>query len=243
MMQILSAQLFAIVSILSCAAWAGDPIPPGFRDDFVEKYDDAWMVLNENADNISLTRNAGMLTITTESGGIWRQYDSAKNIFLIDTPMRSGNFVMTTRIVGFDPQVAYQQAGLICFNDVDNYVKFGLEFDPGNGGKTLAVVPEVNGIDQANAILKVTDAPDELWLRIIRFDETYIFSASNDGKNYVPIVVQKCDRDYPEKVGIIAKNGVPRNSPGVDARFDLFEIVPLETRPELEELIEAQMKF
>lgn len=221
----------------------GDPIPPGFRDDFVETYNDAWTVLNENADNISLTKTHGMLTITTEHGGIWRDYDNAKNIFLIDTPMKHGNFVMTTRIVGFDPQTRYQQAGLICFNNIDNYVKFALEFDPGNGGKTLSVVPETDGIDHENAILQVKGVVSDLWLRIVRYDEKYIFSSSRDGKNYETVVIQKCDVDFPLNVGILAKNGNGNDAPGIDACFDLFEIVPLETRPELESLIKQEMEF
>jgi regulation of enolase protein 1 (concanavalin A-like superfamily)/Zn-dependent protease with chaperone function len=220
-----------------------DPIPPGFRDDFIETYNDAWTVLNENSENVSLTKTRGMLTITTEPGGIWRSYNNAKNIFLIDTPMKYGNFVMTTRIVGFDPQARYQQAGLICFNDIDNYVKFGLEFDPGNGGKTLAVVPETDGIDHENAVLQVNDVVDDLWLRIIRYDEKYIFASSRDGKNYKTVVIQKCDVDFPSKVGILAKNGNRNDAPGIDACFDLFEIVPLETRPELERLIKREMEF
>jgi regulation of enolase protein 1 (concanavalin A-like superfamily) len=238
-----TALVFAILPFLSCPVWADDPVPPGFRDDFVQEYNDAWSILNKNSDNISLTKTPGMLTIRTEPGGIWREYNDAKNVFLIDTPMQSGNFVMTTRIVDFNPQVKYQQAGLICFNDVDNYVKFALEFDPGNGGKTLAVVPEVDGIDHENAILKVKGADSEMWLMIIRYDETYVFSASRDGKNYKTIVSQKCELDFPAQVGIIAKNGAPRNPPGIDARFDFFEIVPLETRPELIELIETAITF
>ena len=222
-----------------------DPIPPGFRDDFVAEYDEAWTVLNENSANISLSKKPEALTITTELGGIWRDYNNAKNIFLIDTPMKSGDFVMTTRIVEFDPQANYQQAGLLCFNDVDNYVKFGLEFDRGNGGKTLVVVPETNGIDQQNAILQVNNAVDELWLRVIRYDEKYIFSASHDGNSYKTVVIQKCDVDFPAKVGIFAKsgNGSGKNASGIDASFDLFEIVPLETRPELELWIKSELAF
>lgn len=150
---------------------------------------------------------------------------------------------MTTRIVDFDPQVPYQQAGLICFNDVDNYVKFALEFDPGNGGKTLAVVPEVDGIDHENAVLKVKGAVREMWLMVIRYDETYVFSASRDGQNYKTIVHQKYELDFPAHVGIIAHKGAPENPSGIDAQFDFFEIVPLETRPGLKELIEAELTF
>jgi len=241
-MRVFSIHLLVILLLLNNAVQADDPSPLEFRDDFDGKYDEAWTILNENAENISLTKNTGMLTITTEKGGIWRQYHNVKNIFLIDTPMTSGNFVMTTHIVDFDPQQPYQQAGLICFNDIDNYVKLALEFDAGNGGKTLAVVPEIDGMDLENATLKVKEVVRDLWLRIVLYDGKYIFSASRDGKNYRTIARQKCDLDYPAMVGIIAKNGAA-NSPGVDAKFDLFEIVPLETKPELIELIEAEMVF
>ena len=113
-MRIFTSHLLVILALLNSAVRADDPSSLEFRDDFDGKYDEAWTILNENAENISLTKNSGMLTITGESGGIWRGQTSAKNIFLIDTPMRSGNFVMTTRIMDFDPKQNYEQARSIC---------------------------------------------------------------------------------------------------------------------------------
>jgi len=242
-MRILSTHLIVIMSILSCSVRADDPVALEFRDDFDGKYDDEWTIINENARNISLTKNSGMLTITAERGGIWGGATSARNIFLIDTPMRSGNFVMTTRIVGFDPKQNYEQAGLICFNDVDNYVKFDLEFDSTNGGRTLAVVPEIDGQDLDDTTLKVKHAEPEMWLRLVLYHDKYIFSASRDGKKFRTISRQTIELDYPAMVGIITQSRVGGGPPDVEVQFDLFEIAPLESKPELIELIEAEMTF
>jgi len=216
---------------------ADDPAKVGFRDDFIGKYDPAWQIINENPDNISLTKQPGMLTITTERGGIWRQNRSARNIFLIDNPLKEKtDFVMTTRIFGVDPNQRYQQAGLLCFDDFDNYLKFDLEFDEGNGGKTLAVVPEVNGIDEDNLVVKVNEVLNELWLRIVKFDNVFVLSASRDGTKYVIIAKQTWGTGRPTQIGLIAKNGSSR-AEGLDVHFDEFEIVPLDTQPDLKNLI------
>jgi len=218
-------------------ALADDPANVGFRDDFIGKYDPAWQIINENPDNISLTKQPGMLTITTRSGSIWGGRKSARNIFLIDNPLKEKtDFVITTRIFGFDPQADYQQAGLLCCDDLDNYLKFVFEFDTDNGGKTLAIVPEIEGNEKKNVVLKVKEIEDEIWLRIVKFDDEFVFTASRDGMKYVIIGKYKLGSGRPAQVGLIAKNG-PSGAPGLDAHFDEFEIVPLDTQPELKNLI------
>lgn len=217
-----------------------DPVKEGFRDDFIGKYDKAWQIINENAENISLTKQPGMLTITTERGSIWRNINSPKNLFLIDNPLKvKTDFVMTTRIFGVDPHANYQQAGLICFDDLDNYLKFVLEFDSGNGGKTLSVFPEVEAVDGENLIVKVNDKLDELWLRVVKFDDLYVLSASRDNKEYKVIARQQWGTGHPTQVGLIAKNGGSR-AVGLDVHFDEFEIIPLDARPELENLVNEE---
>lgn len=151
--------------------------------------------------------------------------------------------MVTTRLVKFDPQVRYQQAGLICFNDEDNYVKFVLEFDPQNGGRTLAVVPEMSGKDQPNAYLKVTDTVDDLWLRVIVYDGTMVFSASRDGVAFRTVAIQKSEIERPDRLGLIAKNGVPKQTPGLDASFDFFEVASLESKPDVKAQLLKELEF
>ncbi len=230
-----------ICSLISAAEpEKSDPATSGFRDDFIGQYDKAWQIINENAENISLTKQPGMLTITTERGSIWRNINRPINLFLIENPLKvETDFVMTTRIFGVDPLANYQQAGLICYDDMDNYLKFVLEFDSGNGGRTLSVFPEVEGIDGENLVVKVNDKLDELWLQVVKFDDLFVLSASRDNKEYKVIAVEQWGTGHPSQVGLIAKNG-GSGADGLDVHFDEFEIVPLTTRPELKALLEAE---
>lgn len=236
---LLVAISFPPLHLLSSA----EPAAEGFRDDFVWKYDPAWKILNPNPENVSLTTQPGMLTITTEAGGIWRKgRKNARNIFLIDNPLpNKGDFVITTRMFGFDPDTPYQQAGIICFDDFDNYLKLVLECDETNGGKTIALVPEVDGTDLDNVVLKVNERLEELWLRAIKFDETYVLAASRDGKEYVTFARQKWGNGHPRQFGLIAKNGPGRSTPGIEVNFDEFEMVPLESRPDLKDELNREL--
>lgn len=216
----------------------------GFRDDFRGKMREEWKILNESRNAINFEKHEDCLTITTENGSIWNNRTNAKNICLIDSPNSVDDFVMTTRLVGFSPQMPYQQAGLICFNDMDNYLKFVFEFDRGNGGQTLTVVPEIEGKSESNLYLKVGQQPDELWLRMIKSGETFLCAASRDGKTYRTVAVINWNNGQPIRhMGLLAKNGGAPNTPGIDAPFDFFEIVSLKSRPELETWIQEQSKF
>lgn len=239
--------LWRMLAILGVGALlvAEEKTVPGFRDDFRGEVRPEWTIRNENPDNIDFNKQDECLTITTEFGSIWNNsQNDAKNVFLIEPPEHLVDYVMTTRLVKFSPDARYQQAGLICFEDEDNYLKFVMEFDPGNGGLTLTVLPEVEGRAEANHTLKVDQKIDSLWLRVIKTGGIYLCAASRDGKTYRTVAVLNWKDDNPTKhVGLLAKNGGSKNSPGTDAHFDFFEIVPLNSLPELLPWIKAQTEF
>jgi regulation of enolase protein 1 (concanavalin A-like superfamily) len=205
------------------------PSAGGFVDDFVGSYHRAWSVLNRNPRNVTLTKPPGMLTITTEAGGIWKTFDEAKNIFVIDNPIAGdADFVMTTRLVGFDPEANYNQAGLICLNDADNYVKCVLQWDDNQGGRALCSLREKGGEDLSTDHIGLDEALDEVWLRIVKRGSRYVTAASVDGQHYRIIGDETWDDGRMAKVGLIAKNGAPDTAPDLDASFDFFEIEPLD---------------
>lgn len=199
----------------------------GFFDDFNGQHDQIWQILNHNPDNVSLTRRRGMLTITTEQGGIWKSFDGTKNIFLIDNPVTDGDFVITTQIDGFDPVANYNQAGLICLDDTDNYLKFVLQWDRNQGGKAVSCLREIAGSEVHSQFVPAQDAPDKIWLRLIKKGDRMIAIASRDGERYHLIAQQPWGQDQPAMVGLIAKNGAPGSAPQLDASFDSFDISPL----------------
>lgn len=202
-----------------------------FYDDFEGQFSRAWSIRKPNPKNISLTKRPGMLTITTEHGGIWKSFDETKNIFLVDNPIAGGgDFVMTTRLVGFDPVSNYNQAGLLCFDDSDNYLKFVLQWDSNQGGRALCSLRESRGDNIHTSYVDVKEKLDNVWLRIVKTGNRYVAAASRDGEQFWVIGEEFWGNGRPAKLGLIAKNGAPRRAPQLDASFDFFAIASDDAR-------------
>ncbi len=103
-----------------------------------------WKPVRTAPSHVSLKKTPGALTITTQRGNIhgeetkdvYGEGIQAKNLYLIDNPLaHGGDFVATTCVSGFTPEMRFQQAGLIVYNDDNNYLKFGYEYNwPKEGG-------------------------------------------------------------------------------------------------------------
>jgi regulation of enolase protein 1 (concanavalin A-like superfamily) len=93
----------------------------------------------------------------------------AKNLYLIDNPLAPEGDFATTCVSGFTPETSYQQAGLIVYNDDDNYLKFGYEYNwPKGSGQAFCILTETDAksdfhyLDQENSGLK------RYWVRIAK---------------------------------------------------------------------------
>ncbi len=199
----------------------------GFRDDFDKKYDPAWEIFNEDPTHLSLTKQPGRLTITTQRGDLWHGFNNTKNIFLLKNPIADGgDFVLTTHLADFEPESDWNQAGLICYDDVDNYLAYTFQYDENQGGRSLCLVREEEAKDLPQAFLEVDRPLDGLWLRIIKRDNQYLVASSLDGQHYHIIAVETWGNGEPLKVGLVATNG-QSNADMIDASFDFFEITPI----------------
>ena len=90
----------------------------GYRDDFDGTALGAgWSVIRGDA---TLTVGGGKLSIPTQAGDLYQTTNTAKNIVLRTGP--TGAFTMTAKI-NHKGLVQYQQAGIIVYNDDNNYVK------------------------------------------------------------------------------------------------------------------------
>ena len=135
----LKAATLLIIAHLSIALYVPMPGCSGEEakllaaDQFEGKFELDWNPIRENPSNVSLTKNPGQLTITTEKGTLGGNEvlrgAPSKNLHLIPNPVADdGDFVMTTCIVGFKPTMIWQQAGLLVYDDDDNYLKYDMEF-------------------------------------------------------------------------------------------------------------------
>jgi hypothetical protein len=193
-------------------------------DDFDDKLGLKWDIINANLSNFSLTKKPGTLTITTQDGHFKEANRSYKNLFLIDTPlMECQDFQITTCLSDFRPLEAYNQAGLICWDDEDNYLEWvyqkmrrrGLNFNAG---------VEADGPTRYTYIQ--ADGPfDKLWLRITKRGKSYECSSSIDGKSFTVRAVENWGDGSPKQIGLFAINGSLTNPPGVDASFEFFKVV------------------
>jgi regulation of enolase protein 1 (concanavalin A-like superfamily) len=226
----LACPLFLLLASALSAAEPGRPDPDRTAvilfDGFDKKLRLNWHPIRHDPQAVSLTSHAGHLTITTQSGTIHRRYGAtARNIFVIDNPLASdGDFAISTRIVAFHPSAAYHQCGLICYDDDDNYLKWTWEFDWPNGtGSVLGALREVDAESEIEHF-PVPDMSRGLWLRISRRGNSYDCESSIDGKTFTRHGRYDWEsKNGPKKLGILAKNGGPEDTPSIEAVFDFFE--------------------
>ena len=121
-------------------------------DDFDGSLGLPWEPRNPDASHVSLDKRPGTLTITTQQGGFFRENTSYKNLMLVENPVKEdGDFELTTCLVCFAPFANVQQAGLVCFNDEDNYIKWVCEWHDVHGGRVFSLVRETAGRPAVNA--------------------------------------------------------------------------------------------
>jgi predicted amidohydrolase YtcJ len=139
-----------------------------------------WSWVNETPSKWSLTARPGYLRILTDSGNI-----GDKNLLLQDAP--AGEFEVSTRVI-FTPADNFQMAGIVLWQDKDNYLKLGRAYcDPaaltcvGNGiyfdkmeGGTLGI----------NNFAAATTSQSEAYLKVVRRGNDYHGYYSTDEWNW-----------------------------------------------------------
>jgi RNA polymerase sigma factor (sigma-70 family) len=198
-------------------------------DAFDGKWLANWKPVRFDPSHVSLTRFPGQLTITTQRGSIYEDHAArgepiAKNLFLMDNPAAgNADFVLTTSISEFTPTAAYQQAAIICYDDDDNYVKLGYEFNHDQKeGQKIVLVCETDAHGKYYQGTAVSGL-QRVWLRLTKRGNRYEYAASTDGKKYEVYGEEPWGNGAQKKLGILAKNGGLEGVPEIDARFDFFE--------------------
>lgn len=82
-----------------------------------------WGVVNP--DPSALDVSGGALHLTGQAGDTWQTTNTAKNLVMLDVP--AGDFTATATLTAPVSKV-YQGAGLIAWQDMDNYVRAGLTY-------------------------------------------------------------------------------------------------------------------
>lgn len=85
--------------------------------------DERWSVVNPDPANLAVSD--GALRIAGQPGDTWQGNNTAKNVVVLDVP--AGDFTATADVSAAVAKV-YQGAGLIAWQDMDNYLRSGLTF-------------------------------------------------------------------------------------------------------------------
>jgi beta-glucosidase len=183
-----------------------------------------WSWVRENASNWSLSRKAGSLLITSEKGDIVSSNNNAMNILLQSA---NTDWTIDSKIIcSRKPSGQTQNAGILAYQDDDNYVKlvyragggrrgmggFGGGFGtPGVQPGSVELVIEVNGYQKSAAMLSMQDIikdDNTLVLKLEKKGNIYTASCSADGKNFK--AVGTADAMLMDiKAGMIVCDGVP----------------------------------
>jgi len=205
-------------------------------DGFDGKLSLGWDILKPDPSHFSLSRHQGTLTITTQEGAFSALKADYENLFLIDRPAPLWeDFQLTTCMSSFKPIAHWNQAGLICYNDDDDYLKFVYQWTTMPAGRVFTVGIETEGSFSFIHFLPRQEA-ERVWLRVTKRGCRYTFSTSFDGRTFLPTGCPEHDRTglfqggvvwgngRVKQVGLFAKNGPDTRAPEIDASFDFFEV-------------------
>lgn len=188
-----------------------------------------WKPVRPDPTQVSLVKNSGKLTITTQIGTLGLDEKAsgrvpAKNLYLIPNPVAvGGDFVLTTCVESFQPTTNYQQAGLLIYDDDDNYLKCDMEWN-----QTRVYFKFIHESNQRRTIItdSATPSSNRTWIRIIKRGTHYERAYSIDGKAFISSGEVAWGNGTPKSVGILAQNGIGQ-ADNIDACFDFFEVRPL----------------
>jgi RNA polymerase sigma factor (sigma-70 family) len=190
-----------------------------------------WKPIRPDESHLSYKKHPGQLTIVTQKGTIHGDAEKAdpnlpaKNIYVIENPLAPDrDFVVTTCIVEFRPKAAYHQAGLILYDDDDNYLKFTFEYDFSGQAPTRFVVVNEQNADPKHEYAEANPEISKLWMRLSRRGTSYDYATSIDGERFVTHGTTEWGKTGPKMIGLIAKNGGEKEVEELDARFEFFEL-------------------
>lgn len=183
-----------------------------WTDDFNSPVlDSRWTWVREDPSHWSLKEVPGQLRIITQEGGIYEDTTGQRNLLLTDAP--KGDFTMTVKCA-IAPTENFQYAGLMVYQDDDNYVQLNRAFtDEGSFNFDMETVGKA--ISQ-----RIPRSATSFYLRISKQGDRYSGDYSPDAETWIP-VGQGTAALSNSKIGICAGNNLPK-VPEISADFDSF---------------------
>ncbi|MFF8347912.1 ThuA domain-containing protein [Cellulosimicrobium funkei] len=206
----------------------------GRSDDFLgtDLDEDRWTVTNRDQ---NLVVRDGRLVVPTATRDFYGTDNTAvPNLVLQDLP--DGPFTATAKVT-LPARQQYQQAGLLIWEDQDNYAKMVLQ------GRSAAADPatrifqfireenaQPNEVNESNSAALGADYPDTVYVRFVSDGASLQAAYSADGIDFTTMPQTKSIADLENaKIGLVALKGNNTTTPVVDAEFDWFHITPDDT--------------
>ncbi len=186
-----------------------------YDDDFNSpQLDPKWHWVREIPTHWSLTANPGYLRIITEPKDIWQQTNTAP-LLLQAAP--SDNYIIETKVY-ITPLYQHQQGGLVIYGNDDNYVRLTYGFFNWIG---IEFGKEISGNFQSIVI----DVPSRAsyYLRIMKIGKSFSGYYSEDGNNWVLVVLHSGVNLTPSYIGLLAFHS-PGGASETPADFDYFKV-------------------
>jgi hypothetical protein len=149
-----------------------------------------WEWVRENKGTVSLSKNTGALTITSEIGDLSEVSNNAKNLLLQSA---NNDWTIDTKLVCSRVPSQPENGGILVYQDDDNFVKLVLRAvtkttrQTGAQPGTIDLIVEENGIAKSMAsfnLRKEITGTSALMLRLDKKGSTYTAFYSLDGEKF-----------------------------------------------------------
>ncbi len=190
-----------------------------------------WSWVRENPANWSLKN--GAVAITSAKGALADDNNDAENILLTDA---NSDWTASTKLMcSRKPSGMAQNAGMVAYQDDDNYIKLAYTASMGRRGPdtesagAIELSIEENGNRKAVATVRLEKAlaDNSLVFKLVKKGDTYTASYSEDGKKFVEVgVVKAVLNDV--KAGVMVCEGA---APAMMRRFAAAAPAQQDTTP------------
>lgn len=160
-----------------------------------------WSFKNKNANAVF---GEGGLTITTEKGAFANEEAQPQNVFMTSA---LGDWVAQSHVtLDATPTASNQQAGLVVYDDNNNYIRFVYEYPTSGTTNVIRVYNVVNGVQtQSNSVNMASQT--SLYFQIVKEGTVYTFKYSQDGINWSTFgTTIRAEYALPQ-IGLYATNG------------------------------------
>jgi hypothetical protein len=187
---------------------------PSVSDEFNGTVGKQWQWIRENKATYSLSKKEGALIITTEPGDVSEASNNAKNILLQSA---NSDWIAETKLTASRTPLQPENAGLLAYQDDDNFVKLMLravvKTRQSRGPvppATIDLVVEENGIAKSVGFFNLTEpvtGDKSLQLKLEKKGNTYTAYYAINGGAFVKLGVANALLKN-IKAGLIACDGV-----------------------------------